>query len=504
MTDLLSPFFNDAATDAEVATLLGALQDAGLFDPMAPFGKHPSFFHAWTADTERGGLFAKVGEKTLETLWSPKAAHLFSKKGLMESWLSRQGSWHLRETGLPDTLFWVLERIDPSAAFAWRENEEDRFSRGNMTSLVEMLFERGRARHWDLWVKRDYPLVFDDLPLLVTVLPSPVLWEPWLAQGGNPDVLDGEGVPLWNRLQKSRKEGVAEHVRQWASVHRPADLAQDDINKYWKSLVWNSTLGDVRKAIRAHPKWATLKDDQGRNPYMVALGRHGSVWKDMATSKKSAPLALDVDGKGRSLWYYLLINGKNVPDDAFDWALKNVPPLPNPDGSGWLGWVAGPQNSFHEFAPGPSCFNRLLNHTDPALWIPDSPEGQREVARVFREEIWLGSSHSTARIVKLMPVLLNHFSDKPIEPELLRVFAAGTLLDYAPNQREKAWSVILANEGDFGFEPEGKYGKENLALLTSHLESDPRWEVAKANQMRRSLREKLPEAEESPRRGPRL
>lgn len=524
-TIALFNFFSGNPSDNSLAEFLEQLKKAELFDPLKPFGDHASFFHAWVSNPKMG-LFPEVGPKTLEVIWSKESAELFSnltppsKKNpdsaerftlssrqksstnLMELYLLNINNFDQRHAALPPALGWLLSHVDPHFSLNWRAHEKDPGKNQAHGSLWEMFLNRGTEQDLKHWVDQSWPIArLEDIPL-VAGFKHAFLWDAFLAQGGDPN-MKIKGVALWEALLSSGNSLMKESAQEWARTNQDSALEDLNIEKYWKKLQAYHTLADLKKAMRSHPDWSNLRDEQGRNPLMVAMKGNSQIWKDVQTNRKCATLACQTDNSGKNLWFYLLNNSRELSNnEPFTWALKNLPIVEEPNGLGWLGWIRE-MNEHHAFPISPIS-SKLLTVIPSHVWLPSTASQQQELAHFLKTEIWWGTPRkenqrmniSHARIHDFLSECFQRWPETSVDLE--KVFATSVLIrghSFSQEIRKAAWNVILGDDGGFDIELCGKYGKNNYDFLESYLAqpNSEQWEIQKINSAKRDLKKAIPE-----------
>lgn len=489
---LLSQIFLNNMDDKSIAKLIQNWKKSESFDLLAPFGEYPTFLHAWIHNMSND-FFKKIGPITLNEIWSTRVQHFFENEKWGQCTLFYRYitfNIHHRQFINPAShWYFIMNNASKNALLNWNNSNQDDKYNHLWISLLDLNDEMSLK----IWIDKGLPVTGP-----VWKFNQPFLWETFLKQGGDPYLKNEEGEAEWEKGLKIGSNIIKEQIRTWASEKIPSDLQEKDLEKYWNTINQKYNVVDIKKALRAYPKWEELKDENGFTPFTVAFLKNASIFSEVFTSKKIAKLTLTRDNKGRNFWFPLLSKSKTINSSMLDWGLKNLP-IDDVSGEGWLSWIK--DMSQHEAFPIGSLAVKLLEKIPSKIWLPSSEEKQKELAQFLLENIWWGSKMASARIHNFLAYFHRRWDG--IHPDLEKVFAISVLLstnlDNINDKREEALKTLLKDDGFISSQLSGKHGQENFEFLKYHFKSyhPDIWDQMEANEASFQLKISLPLAQVS-------
>lgn len=343
----------------------------------------------------------------------------------------------------------MVETLGLNAFADWKNTHHN----GHSQSFVELVSgymareDKERQQQWSAILAEGNANVATSTlygkPLVATFC-TPQLWDLYLAQGGNPDVVvedNEEHLPLWSAILKrsGRKSELYAHVRAWADSARSEDASAFVQQVYFKRLKeecrWGSPRMDsLKNALTSQPNWMDFVDEEGRTALMVAFPVHQSAYK-LFTAKKHAAYAAKRDNKGYNALVYALAPSSKAKSSESLAVLFDNPQVMTlgDDGKGILLQLHEQQTAF---ASGrhyrrPSDAQLQAQHT--RAWFGDETSQQKLASVVF--DVY----HSTLENRSLHKLLRDDL-EQITSPDLLGAlaFVAATNLNRLTTERAMA------------------------------------------------------------------
>jgi len=351
--------------------------------------------------------------------------------------------------------------------------------------------------------------------LLAKGLQSPALWGRFLAEGGDPrqkveSRRDGEGlIPLWKHLsERNSQSGPAQEVsalaKAWAEANVRDELLQDIDKKYWAGF--STQHNEIGKYMKADKNWPNKRDPQGRTPMMHLVLKNVNEAKTFIDIKKAEEGILAKDHEGRTLWAYMLAQGKAMNGDVARWLAKTIPAEVDAKGRGLFAQAmsAERQNSSQSTM---SLKGGIVDAVkDPLVWWGATAERQDEMADHFLKDAYWGGKkeHNPARLITLAWGATRAAGVEGLSPKLLGALALIQLLSpdqmsvlengYGEKKEEwatgsgKEWAMKMIEKGAQWPSPDGM---EETLLARIEFQGTARLEepmaLAEAHELRRTI-----------------
>jgi len=284
--------------------------------------------------------------------------------------------------------------------------------------LVEVLLKRG----WD-WGRHAQDIK------------SVPMWQLFLDSGGDPRQVVRRGDPgdnnsfngpLWQYFAQ-RSYGSDEKFKELKELTQafgkkasPALFEAEELRAYWRQVSLKSTLSELTKAINARKDWDVLRNDEGQNVLMVAMGKHKGIVSKLAEKAKGHKLFAEVDKRGWGMWHYMFGVESRSSWGLSDWSqvLESSPAQPDPSRGLVASVMLDSGTGFNQFAF-PIVRGLLENPKAPTaeqFWS-GTPEVQDRLAKMLMgEKATLGSMesmggnkyYSSSQIVKNLSHLAHH------------------------------------------------------------------------------------------------
>jgi len=248
---------------------------------------------------------------------------------------------------------------------------------------------------------------------------------------------------------------------------RAERFESDELAAYWHGLGSASHRVSRRAAIhmRTREDWLDLEDSQGRTPMMwvAALGRPSECDQFLPLKKARAALQKK-DKKGRSIWAYMMAQGRNLEPDDLRALIAATPFEVDPQGRGLIAqtlsvfkpepddefavrWEKQYKTEAQEDALGINA-ELIQALADPRLWWGGTAAAQNEIARfiVGGSMRWDGgSAWALPRLAHHVWALGNELPVDGLSPALLGALA---LAQAAGDPATPLACLDLDGEGD--------------------------------------------------------